>query len=181
MPEKAMETHSSTPAWKILWTEEPGGLQSMGSLRIRYYWGAVLRWQRNRMGRSLSPSQIPQKNISTLNKLHKTTSECWQRTSGNQKSRPLSSKTGRKKYKRWEMRQRRWGGSSILGREARPGKGILRREVSKHQIGRAHVWTPVTDTHLVCRLLLGRVFEAVSQELWMKTKYKKYILGAGRS
>ena len=29
-----MATHSSTLAWKILWTEEPGGLQSMGSLRV---------------------------------------------------------------------------------------------------------------------------------------------------
>ena len=27
-----MTTHSSTPAWKIPWTEEPGRLQSMGSL-----------------------------------------------------------------------------------------------------------------------------------------------------
>ena len=32
--EKAMATHSSTLAWKIPWTEEPGGLQSMGSLRV---------------------------------------------------------------------------------------------------------------------------------------------------
>ena len=30
--EKAMAPHSSTLAWKILWTEEPGRLQSMGSL-----------------------------------------------------------------------------------------------------------------------------------------------------
>ena len=30
--EKAMAPHSSTLAWKIPWTEEPGGLQSMGSL-----------------------------------------------------------------------------------------------------------------------------------------------------
>jgi len=29
-----MATHSSTFAWKIPWTEEPGGLQSMGSLRV---------------------------------------------------------------------------------------------------------------------------------------------------
>ena len=29
-------THSSMLAWKILWTEEPGGLQSMGLQRIRY-------------------------------------------------------------------------------------------------------------------------------------------------
>ena len=32
--EKAMATHSSTLAWKIPWTEEPGGLQSMGFLRV---------------------------------------------------------------------------------------------------------------------------------------------------
>ena len=32
--EKAMATHSSTLAWKIPWTEEPGGLQSMGSQGI---------------------------------------------------------------------------------------------------------------------------------------------------
>ena len=28
--EKEMATHSSIPAWRILWTEETGGLQSMG-------------------------------------------------------------------------------------------------------------------------------------------------------
>ena len=32
--EKAMAPHSSTPAWKIPWAEEPGGLQSMRSLRV---------------------------------------------------------------------------------------------------------------------------------------------------
>ena len=32
MLEKEMVTHSSTCAWKIPWTEEPGRLQSMGSL-----------------------------------------------------------------------------------------------------------------------------------------------------
>ena len=32
--EKAMAPHSSTLAWKIPWTEEPGKLQSMGSLRV---------------------------------------------------------------------------------------------------------------------------------------------------
>ena len=31
--EKAMALHSSTLAWKIPWTEEPGGLQSMGSIQ----------------------------------------------------------------------------------------------------------------------------------------------------
>ena len=33
-PEKAMAPHSSTFAWKILWMEEPGRLQSMGSLEL---------------------------------------------------------------------------------------------------------------------------------------------------
>ena len=32
--EKGMETHSSILAWKIPWTEEPGGLQSMGSKSV---------------------------------------------------------------------------------------------------------------------------------------------------
>ena len=32
--EKGMATHSSILAWRIPWTEEPGGLQSMGSQRL---------------------------------------------------------------------------------------------------------------------------------------------------
>ena len=32
--EKEMATHSSILAWRIPWTEEPGGLQSMGSQRL---------------------------------------------------------------------------------------------------------------------------------------------------
>ena len=32
--EKEMATHSSILAWEILWTEEPGGLQSMGLQRV---------------------------------------------------------------------------------------------------------------------------------------------------
>ena len=68
--------------------------------------GAVLRWQRTRTGRLLSPPQIHWKNIWTLSKFHKTTSECQQRTSGTQKGSPLSLKGGRTKYKRWKERQR---------------------------------------------------------------------------
>ena len=40
--EKAMATHSSTLAWKIPWTEEPGRLQSMGSLRVGHNWATSL-------------------------------------------------------------------------------------------------------------------------------------------
>ena len=34
--EKEMATHSSILAWRFPWTEEPGGLQSMGSQGVRY-------------------------------------------------------------------------------------------------------------------------------------------------
>ena len=34
--EKGMGTHSSILAWRITWTEEPGGLQTMGSQRVRH-------------------------------------------------------------------------------------------------------------------------------------------------
>ena len=50
--EEAMATYSSTLAWKITWTEEPDGLQSMGSLRVRHDWVTSLslfifmRWRR---------------------------------------------------------------------------------------------------------------------------------------
>ena len=33
-PREGMATHSSIPAWRIPWTEEPGGLQSMGLQRV---------------------------------------------------------------------------------------------------------------------------------------------------
>ena len=40
--EKAMAPHSSTLAWKIPWMEEPGRLQSMGSLRVGHNWATSL-------------------------------------------------------------------------------------------------------------------------------------------
>ena len=42
--EKEMVTHSSTLAWKIPWTEEPGRLQSMGSQRVRHNWETSLHF-----------------------------------------------------------------------------------------------------------------------------------------
>ena len=50
--EKAMATHSSTLAWKIPWTEGPGGLQSMGSLGVGHDWATsrslftFMHWRR---------------------------------------------------------------------------------------------------------------------------------------
>ena len=49
-PEKEMATHSSILAWRIPWTEEPGGLPSTGSQRVRHE-GATslsLKWGRVR-------------------------------------------------------------------------------------------------------------------------------------
>ena len=40
--EKVMASHSSTLAWKIPWMEEPGRLQSMGSLRVGHDWATSL-------------------------------------------------------------------------------------------------------------------------------------------
>ena len=40
--EKEMATHSSLLAWEIPWTEEPGGLQSMGSQRVGHDWALIL-------------------------------------------------------------------------------------------------------------------------------------------
>ena len=53
LSEKAMAPHSSTLAWKIPWTEEPGRLQSMGSRRVGNDWATSLslftfmHWRRN--------------------------------------------------------------------------------------------------------------------------------------
>ena len=41
-PSKHDGTHSSTLAWKIPWTEEPDGLQSMGSLKVGHDWATSL-------------------------------------------------------------------------------------------------------------------------------------------
>ena len=42
--EKEMVTHSSTIAWRIPWTEEPGRLQSMGSERVRHDWATSVQF-----------------------------------------------------------------------------------------------------------------------------------------
>ena len=42
--EKEMAVHSSTIAWKIPWTEEPGRLQSMGSQRVGHGWATSLTY-----------------------------------------------------------------------------------------------------------------------------------------
>ena len=45
-----MAPHSSTLAWKIPWTEEPGGLQSMGSLRVGHNWATSFHFSLSCIG-----------------------------------------------------------------------------------------------------------------------------------
>ena len=45
--EKEMATHSSTVAWKIPWTEEPGRVQSMGSQRVGHDWVSSLHFKKH--------------------------------------------------------------------------------------------------------------------------------------
>ena len=42
--EKEMTTHSSSLAWRIPWTEEPGGLQSLGLQRVGHELAASFFW-----------------------------------------------------------------------------------------------------------------------------------------
>ena len=57
--EKDMATHPSILAWRIPWTEEPGGLQSMGSQRVRHNLATkqeqqtVVLWPKSRNARNL--------------------------------------------------------------------------------------------------------------------------------
>ena len=103
---------------------KPKGWNGMQNYLERNHQRVVLRWQRNRMGRPLSPPQIHGKNIWTLSKFHKTTSECWQRTSGTQKGSPLSSKGGRGKNIKDKKRDKR-------GKDRDPSQeGSLKKERS---------------------------------------------------
>ena len=79
------------------------------------------------MGRLLSLPQIHQNNIWILRKFHKTTSECWQRTSGTRKAAHCLRKEVGQNIKD-KKRDRR-------GRDRDPSQeGSLKRgEVSKHQ------------------------------------------------
>ena len=52
---KEMATHSSILAWKIPWTEEPGGLQSMASQRVGHNWAT----NRQMWGRGLKLFTLP--------------------------------------------------------------------------------------------------------------------------
>ena len=59
--EKKMVTHSNILAWKIPWMEEPGGLQSTGSQRVRHDWATSLSFTFHPFGWNLRAA--PNKNL----------------------------------------------------------------------------------------------------------------------
>ena len=57
--EKGMATHSRILDWRIPWTEEPGGLQSMGSQKVRHEWRDLAHMQRPNL--MLLPREVTRK------------------------------------------------------------------------------------------------------------------------
>ena len=68
--EKGMATHSRSLAWKIPWTEEPGGLQSMGLQRVRHIW--MTNTFTNTLNKTGTESPLDVWKDSTINHLRAT-------------------------------------------------------------------------------------------------------------
>ena len=58
--EKEMPTHSSILAWRILWTEEPGGVQCMASKRVRHDWSNLAHACTHESFLSLTQCEAPE-------------------------------------------------------------------------------------------------------------------------
>ena len=97
--------------------------------------GEESRWRKNRTGRSLSLLQIHQKNNRTVKKVYKTTYDHQQRTSGAQKSSPLSSKGGRTKILKIKKEtQENEGQRPVPGRESQQRKFPITRKPSPWRV-----------------------------------------------
>ena len=57
--EKAMAPHSSILAWRIPWTEEPGGLQPRGSQRVGHDWATSLSLSEDTLHQSRRLEELP--------------------------------------------------------------------------------------------------------------------------
>ena len=100
--EKEMATHSSILAWRIPWTEEPGGLQSTGSQRVRHDWATSLHF--TSLHFTFHPSakvlkaflqnfiELTKDDVIYLNNLTQTCAIC-QQTNPNSNIRPPPSPT----------------------------------------------------------------------------------------
>ena len=79
-----MATHSSTLAWKVPWVEEPGGLQSTGSLRVGHDWATSLPFSLSCIGEG---NGNPLQNSCLENPRDR--GACWAAVYGVAQSRPL--------------------------------------------------------------------------------------------
>ena len=96
--EESMATHYSSLAWIILWTEEPGGLQSMGFQRVRHNWTDTFRLGKNIQNISDKGlySKYKKKSFNSFNK----------KTNNPLTGRQKKTWTGisQKKINRWQIR-----------------------------------------------------------------------------
>ena len=105
-------------------------------------------WQRNRMGKPLSPPQIHWKIIWMLKKFHKTTSESWHRTLGTKKGSPFSSKGGHLYLlpPPFLLYQTLWISLDIPGCEEHLGNWLLARSVSLLSLPLIFSWSPLSPS-----------------------------------
>ena len=104
---KAMTPHSSTLAWKIPWTEEPGRLQSIGSRRVGHDWAtslshalekemathsSVLAWRIPGPG---EPGGLPSMGLHSRTKLKQLSSSSSTRLQSNAQNSPSQASTVR--------------------------------------------------------------------------------------
>ena len=124
-----MATHSSILAWRIPWTEEPGGLQSMGSQRVRYYWSKLATTHRD-SNRHLNANfrcsfnhnsrkgEITQVSIEWMDKKYVVSHsmQCYSVIEGNEILIPWTLKTCKMKYARHKRTDTVWFRSSEVSR-----------------------------------------------------------------
>ena len=118
---KTLEWSSLVPGPKVKWPLE---IMNLTPFTVSYHLGGssgIQRWQRNTMGRPLSPPQFHHKINWMLSNFHKTTSKHWQRTPGTQRGSLFSLKGDRTIYKRQKKKKE-------LGTETCPGEGIMKEE-----------------------------------------------------
>ena len=82
-----MATHSSVLAWRIPWTEEPGGLQSMGSLRVGHDWSNNTHKRKKPIWKDYELCDVLKKaNMDTVKR--SVAAEAWDRRQGGEQVEP---------------------------------------------------------------------------------------------
>ena len=111
-----MAPHSSTPAWKVPWTEEPGGLQSMGLRRVGHNWVTSLSRIGEGNGNPLQCCCLenPRDRAASWATVYGV-AQSWTRLKRLNSSSSSSSSTGKKGKDFQEQRKRNWLYANSLG------------------------------------------------------------------